>query len=108
MGARCNASGNTSSRPARHFSTNIDLEGKFEALGGKHTFLMGLDYLNTYYDYYFANGAALYPIDIFSPIYGTVPSFAYLDFTNRIGIQISFVCARQTKRALCPGLCHMV
>ncbi|MGD9658537.1 MAG: TonB-dependent siderophore receptor, partial [Methylocystis sp.] len=59
------------------FSTNVDLEGKFWALGGKHDFLMGLDYLNSLYDYYFGDGGALYPIDIFYPIYGTVPSFAY-------------------------------
>jgi iron complex outermembrane receptor protein len=81
---------------SRTFSTNIDIEGKFVALGGKHTFLMGLDYLNTYYDYYFANGAALYPIDIFSPIHGTVPSFAYFD--SQIGSGFKFhssVLARQ-------------
>jgi iron complex outermembrane receptor protein len=63
----------------RAYSTNIDLEGKFTALGGKHDFLMGLDYLNNYYNYYFSNGATLYPIDIYNPVYGTVPSFAYLD-----------------------------
>lgn len=63
----------------RAFSTNLDLEGKLDALGGKHDFLMGLDYLNSLYDYYFANGAALYPIDIYNPVYGTVPSFAYWD-----------------------------
>ncbi|RNJ50444.1 TonB-dependent siderophore receptor [Methylocystis hirsuta] len=61
------------------FSTNIDLEGKFVALGGKHIFLMGLDYLNGYYDYYFSNGAGTFPIDMYSPVYGTVPSFAYWD-----------------------------
>lgn len=61
------------------FSTNIDLEGKFVAVGGKHIFLMGLDYLNGYYDYYFSNGAGTFPIDMFSPVYGTVPPFAYWD-----------------------------
>jgi iron complex outermembrane receptor protein len=61
------------------YSTNIDLEGKFTALGGKHNFLMGLDYFNSYFDYYFASGAGVYPIDAFAPIYGAVPPFAYAD-----------------------------
>lgn len=64
-------------------STNIDLEGKFTALGGNHDALMGLDYLNGLQTYYFANGASLYPIDIFAPIHGAVPSSAYFD--ARIG-----------------------
>jgi iron complex outermembrane receptor protein len=61
------------------FSTNIDLLGKFSAFGGAHNFLMGLDYLNNYSDYIFTNGAVDYPIDIFAPAYGLVPSFAYHD-----------------------------
>ena len=63
----------------RTYSTNIDLEGKFATFGAKHNFLFGLDYLNGYYDYYFANGTPLFPIDIFNPVYGTVPSSAFLD-----------------------------
>ncbi len=61
----------------RSFSTNIDLEGRFWALGGRHDFLMGLDYMNSLYDYYFGDGGVLFPIDIFNPVYGTVPSFAF-------------------------------
>ncbi|BBU62183.1 ligand-gated channel [Methylosinus sp. C49] len=61
------------------FSTNIDLEGKFDALGGRHIFLMGLDYVNSYYDYYYSNGAGVYSIDAYAPLYGTVPSSAYQD-----------------------------
>ncbi|MGJ0454620.1 MAG: TonB-dependent siderophore receptor [Methylocystis sp.] len=72
----------------RAYSTNIDLEGKFTALGGKHNFLMGLDYLNGYYNYYYGNGAALYPIDIYNPFYGTVPPFAYFD--SQIGSGFKF------------------
>ncbi|MFZ3181205.1 MAG: TonB-dependent receptor, partial [Methylocystis silviterrae] len=72
----------------RTISTNIDIEGKFAAVGGKHDFLMGLDYLNTYNDYYFGNTAAMYPIDIYNPIYGTVPPFAYWD--ARIGSDFKF------------------
>jgi iron complex outermembrane receptor protein len=61
------------------FSTNIDLLGKFTALGGAHNFLMGLDYLNSYNNYILTNGGGDYPIDIFAPVYGSVPSFAYYD-----------------------------
>jgi iron complex outermembrane receptor protein len=63
----------------RTFSTNIDLNGKFETFGAKHNFLFGLDYLNSYVDYYFANGFDFYPINLYAPIYGTVPSIAYWD-----------------------------
>ncbi len=64
---------------SRTFSTNIDLEGKFTTFGATHTALMGLDYLNSGYDYYFANGSPFYPIDIFNPVYGTVPTYAFQD-----------------------------
>lgn len=55
------------------FSTNIDLEGKFTTFGAKHQFLFGLDYLHAYNDYYYSIGAGNYPINIYYPIYGTVP-----------------------------------
>lgn len=55
------------------YSTNINLEGKFTTFGAKHEFLFGLDYLHRYYDYYYSIGAGNYPINIFYPIYGTVP-----------------------------------
>lgn len=61
------------------YSTNLDLDGKFDAIGGKHAFLMGLDYLNSYYDYYLASGAGVYPINMYAPVYGTVPLPAYWD-----------------------------
>ena len=61
------------------FSTNINLEGKFETFGAKHNFLFGLDYLNLLSDYYFGSGATSYPINVFGPIYGTVPTWAYYD-----------------------------
>lgn len=64
------------------YSTNIDLEGKFIALGGKHDFLMGLDYLNSYYDYVRSQGSGVFPIDLYYPVYGTVPSWAYQDAIN--------------------------
>jgi iron complex outermembrane receptor protein len=65
----------------RTFSTNLDLEGKFTALGGKHVALMGLDYYNSYYDYYIGYGANTYPISMYNPVYGTVPIPAYWDAT---------------------------
>lgn len=63
----------------RNFATNIDLNGKFQALGGKHNFLFGLDYLNNYYDYVYTNGSTNYPINLYAPLYGTVPDFAFFD-----------------------------
>jgi iron complex outermembrane recepter protein len=63
----------------RTFSTNLDVNGKFETFGAKHNFLFGLDYLNSYFDYYFGNGFDFYPISLYAPIYGTVPTFAYWD-----------------------------
>jgi iron complex outermembrane receptor protein len=61
-----------------NFSTNIDIEGKFTTFDAKHIFLFGLDYLNTYYDYYNGNNRnVFYPIDIYYPVYGNVPSYAY-------------------------------
>jgi iron complex outermembrane receptor protein len=62
-----------------NFATNIDVNGKFEALEGKHDFLFGLDYLNNYYDYVYTNGLDNYPIDLYAPIYGTVPGSAFAD-----------------------------
>lgn len=63
----------------RTFSTNLDLNGKFETFGAKHNFLFGLDYLNSYYDYYFGSGADLYPVNLYAPIFGTAPSHAIWD-----------------------------
>lgn len=60
------------------YSTNIDLEGKLDIVGTHHTFLMGLDYLNRYFDYYKGtSNVPNFPINMFFPIYGNVPSFAY-------------------------------
>jgi iron complex outermembrane receptor protein len=59
-------------------STNIDLEGKFVALEGRHDFLFGLDYLNSYYDYKQSDNTDVnYPTDIYAPVYGTIPPWAY-------------------------------
>lgn len=62
-----------------NLSTNIDLNGKFEALGAKHNFLFGLDYANFGYDYVYNNGFDNFPINVYNPLYGTIPSWAYDD-----------------------------
>ncbi|HEY8262330.1 MAG TPA: TonB-dependent receptor [Methylosinus sp.] len=63
---------------ANVFSTNIDLEGKFDTLGAHHKFLFGLSYTNRYFNYFFGTSDNLsFPIDMFAPTYGTVPSYAY-------------------------------
>jgi iron complex outermembrane recepter protein len=61
------------------FSTNTNVEGKFETFGAKHVFLFGLDYMNKYFDYYFGGSNYSYPINVFQPVYGNVPSSAYYD-----------------------------
>lgn len=71
-----------------NFATNIDLNGKFEALGGKHNFLFGLDYLNSYRDYVYNNGATNYPINLYAPLYGTVPDFGFYDSVIGSGFKL--------------------
>jgi iron complex outermembrane receptor protein len=61
----------------RTFSTNVDLEGKFTTFEAKHDFLMGLDYFNGLYDYYFGDSGSAPSIDIFNPIYGTASPYTY-------------------------------
>lgn len=63
---------------ARVVSTNLNIEGKFHALGAKHDFLMGLDYLNSNYNYFLGVGD-VHPINLYAPVYGTVPQFAFWD-----------------------------
>jgi iron complex outermembrane receptor protein len=78
------------------YSTNIDLVGKFTALYGTHNFLMGLDYFNSYRDYVYAEGSGIYPINIFYPIYGTIPQFGYWDAIAGQGFKsLSSLLARQ-------------
>lgn len=79
-----------------NLSTNIDLSGKFEALGAKHDFLFGLDYANFGYDYVYNNGLDNYPINIYDTVYGTIPGSAYHDSVIGSGFKFlsSFV-ARQ-------------
>lgn len=59
-----------------NYSTNLDLTGKFDVLGVKNEVLIGADY---YYLYDFTTLSELgnYPINIYNPIYGTVPNSAW-------------------------------
>ncbi|MCI0735785.1 MAG: TonB-dependent siderophore receptor, partial [Beijerinckiaceae bacterium] len=59
-----------------NYSANLDLTGKFYVLGAKNDVLIGADYFYQYFNYVLgANGN--FPINIFNPIYGTVPTFAF-------------------------------
>jgi iron complex outermembrane receptor protein len=76
------------------YSTNIDFEGKFDTFGAKHIFLFGLDYLNRNKDYYFGanNGAfgipsGVFPIGVYSPVYGTIPPSAYYEALAGVGLK---------------------
>ncbi|MBY6241991.1 TonB-dependent siderophore receptor [Methylosinus sp. Sm6] len=58
----------------RTISTNLDLEGKFATFEAKHDFLMGLDYFNGQYDYFFGDSGSAPSIDIYNPVYGISPA----------------------------------
>jgi iron complex outermembrane receptor protein len=63
-----------------NYSANLDLTGKVDTFGVKHDVLIGADYLYSFYRYILsANGS--YPINIYTPMYGQVPTF---DFYNII------------------------
>jgi iron complex outermembrane receptor protein len=61
-----------------NYSANLDLTGAFHVLGARNDILIGADYFYQFYNYVLASNGT-YPIDIFNPIYGTVPTF---DFYN--------------------------
>ncbi|MCI0749064.1 MAG: TonB-dependent receptor, partial [Nevskiales bacterium] len=54
------------------YGTNVDFTQDFAGLGGRHRVLLGLDYFHDYYNYVYAENATS-SIDIFNPVYGTVP-----------------------------------
>jgi iron complex outermembrane receptor protein len=63
----------------RTFSTNINVEGKFETFGVKHAFLYGLDYMNKGYDYYLSEGSLHFPVPLYGSYPVTVPRSAILE-----------------------------
>ena len=69
------------------YATNLDLKGKFDALGAKHQVLVGVDYLHDAYDYSYAEGLSNFPINIFNPVYGSVPTSAYDEALNGAGFR---------------------
>ena len=59
-----------------NYSTNLDLTGKFYVLGARNDVLIGADYFYSFYNYIIsANGT--YPINIYAPIYGAVPTWEF-------------------------------
>lgn len=69
------------------FTTNIDVEGKFVTFGAKHDFLFGLDYANSYFDYYFGDSGSAPSIDIYNPVYGSVSPYTYWAAKTGVGFK---------------------
>ena len=69
------------------YATNLDLKGKFDALGAKHQVLAGVDYLHDTFDYSYAEGLSNFPINIFNPVYGSIPASAYDEALNGVGFR---------------------
>jgi outer membrane receptor protein involved in Fe transport len=69
------------------YATNLDLKGKFDALGAKHQVLVGVDYLHDTYDCSCAEGLSNFPINIFNPVYGSIPGSAYDEALNGTGVR---------------------
>lgn len=67
------------------YSTNLDLNGRFETMGILHRVLVGGDYLHDYYNYQFSQGGGNFPINIFSPLYGSIPDSAFDDAARGTG-----------------------
>ncbi len=70
------------------YSTNIDVKGTFETLGATHRVLIGVDYLHNYYNYNYAEGSGNFPVNIFNPVYGSIPSSAYDDAAQGTGFRL--------------------
>ncbi|MGH6813468.1 MAG: TonB-dependent siderophore receptor [Methylocella sp.] len=59
-----------------NYSTNLDLTGKFDVLGAKNDVLIGADYFYQYSNFVLSQNGS-FPINIFNPVYGTVPTSAF-------------------------------
>ena len=88
------------------YATNLDLKGKFEALGLKHRVLVGLDYLHDTTDYNYAEGSTNFPINIFNPVYGSIPDSAYDEGSNGTGFRFFFLRPGEADRPVCSGSGH--
>lgn len=65
-----------------NYSTNLDLTGKFYVGDVKNEVLVGADYFYSFYNYIFSNNGS-YPISIYNPVYGTVPTFDFYNIVNQ-------------------------
>lgn len=81
----------------RTFSTNLDVEGKFTTFGAKHDLLIGFDYFNSLYSYYFGDSGSAPSIDIYNPIYGTVSPYTYWAAMTGVGFKSHSTELRQQK-----------
>lgn len=59
--------------PSRDVSVQAEVEGKFSTGGLRHTVLAGLESWRLYMGQDIRYSAQKYPIDIYDPVYGTVP-----------------------------------
>ena len=69
-----------------NYSANLDLTGKFYVAGVKNDVLIGTDYFYSYYNYIVGgdSGANGYPISVFNPVYGGVPTSAFYNVASQI------------------------
>jgi iron complex outermembrane receptor protein len=59
-----------------NYSTNLDLNGKFYVAGARNDVLIGADYFYSFYNY-IISADGNYPINIYDPIYGSVPYWQF-------------------------------
>lgn len=60
-----------------NYYANLDLTGKFYVLAVRNDILIGADYFYSFYNYVLSADGS-YPINVFNPIYGQVPTAALL------------------------------
>lgn len=68
--------------PSQRYFNNVDLTGKFETIGLKHTLLLGGDYFRAD-DLITQNGVAAQPINIYNPVHGPLPPLPSPTFGDR-------------------------
>ena len=59
-----------------NYSANLDLTGKFYVAGARNDVLIGTDYFYSFYNYVLSSDGN-FPINIYNPIYGTVPYWEF-------------------------------
>lgn len=65
-----------------NYSANLDLTGKFNTFGVENDVLIGADYTYSFYNYILSSNGS-YPINIYNPIYGSVPTFDFYNIVSR-------------------------